>query len=267
MTGSGSAVVSLTVGGFGAVFALVVMLGDIGWQACGGSVEKDGAIGEASDELQQVSIFDGGRDGLPPGEGGVSGDEDAGDCEGVEAAIVEEASDDGAGVEDVGLFDFVGSEGFGDGDLTVEVVGVGGAKAGDGAAGLCPTGGELGMGVDDAADLGEFAIEEQMGVEVAGRVEGAFDDGAVEGCDDEVFGGHGGVWDAAGFYGDEGLGAGAVNAAGVAEGVKGEATLGDFLVGEEDLVTEIGEEHRKPFPGEGPLVGNLKFRAILAVLG
>ena len=242
----------LAVGGFGAVFALVVVFGNIGCQAFRGSIEDDGAIGEACDKLQQVGIFDGSCGGFSPGEGGVACDEHARDGKWVEVAGVEEACDDGACVEDVGLFDFVGGEGFGDGDFAVEVVGVGGAEAGNGAAGLGPAGGEFGMGVDYATDLGKFAIEEQMGVEVAGGVEGAFDNDAVEGGDDEIFGGHGGVGDAAGFYGDERLGAGAVNAADVAEGVEGETAACDFLIGMEDLEAEIGEEHRKPFPGRMP---------------
>ena len=108
---------------------------------------------------------------------------------GSRSAGAEAADDDGAGVADVGLGDFFGGERFGDGDGAVEVVGVGGAEAGDGPAGLRPGGGELGVGVDDAADLGELAVEEGVGVEVAGGAQRAFDDFAVEVGDDQVGGG------------------------------------------------------------------------------
>jgi hypothetical protein len=94
--------------------------------------------------------------------------------------------------------------------------------------------------MDDAADLREFAIEEGVGIEVAGGAEGAFDDFAIKVGDDEVGGGKGGVVDAAGLDDDEGLGTGAVDAAGIAEGVGCEAAAGDFLVGLEDLLAEFG---------------------------
>ena len=98
------------------------------------------------------------------------------------------------------------------------------------------------MGVDDAADGGEFAIEKQMGGEVAGGAEYAFDYFAVEIGDDEVFRAEGGVVDAAGLDDDKGIGTGAVYAAGVAPGVRGEAAAGDFLIGMEDFSAE-GFEH------------------------
>ena len=62
------------------------------------------------------------------------------------------------------------------------------------------------MGVDDAADLGKFAIEQGVGVEIAGGAQRAFDDFAVEVGDDEIGGLEGGVVDAAGLDDDERLG-------------------------------------------------------------
>ena len=70
----------------------------------------------------------------------------------------------------------------------MEVVGVGGAEAGNRAAGLRPGGGELGVGVDDAADLREFAVEQGVGVEIARGAQVAFDNLAVEIGDDQVGG-------------------------------------------------------------------------------
>jgi hypothetical protein len=123
----------------------------------------------------------------------------------------------------------------------VEVVGVGGAEAGDGLAGLGPGCGEFGVGVDDAADLGEFAIEQQVGVEIAGGVEVpstmAVERVRTRSAAVRVVG------NAAGLDGDKRSGAvdsGSVDAAGVAEGVDGEAAAGDLLVGVEDLFAKSG---------------------------
>jgi len=227
------------------MFALVVVFGDIGGQAvCGGS-KRYGAIGEAGDVFEKVGIFDGCGSGLAPGEGRVSGYEDAGDGDGVEALFAEEAGDDCAGVVNVGFVDLFGGEGLGDGNGAVEIVGVGGAEAGDGLAGLRPGSCKFGMGMDDATDLGKFAVEEQVGVEVAGGVECAFDDGAVEAREDEVACGERGVADTAGLDGHEGLFAGTVDSAtfdtaGVAEGMDGESAARDFLVGVQDLFAKRG---------------------------
>lgn len=236
----------LAVGGLGAVLALVVVLADVVGEPCRWSIQSYSAIGEAGDEFEQVGVLDGGGGSFSPGKGRMAGDKDAGDGERIEGAFLEEAGDHCTGVEDVGLFDFGGGERCGDGDFAVEVVGVGGSKAGDGSAGLGPGGGELGMGVDDAADLGKFTIEKQVGVEVAGGVQSALDDGAVERGEDQVVHGHGGVGHAAGLDGDERAGAthaGAVDAADVAESVEGEAAAGDFLVGVKDLFAKGREEH------------------------
>ena len=89
----------------------------------------------------------------------MAGNQDAGNGDGVKAFGAKAADDDRAGIADIGLGDLFGGEGFGDRNRAMEVVGVSGAEAGNGAAGLGPGGGELGVGVDDAADLGKFAIK------------------------------------------------------------------------------------------------------------
>src|ERR1039457_4500753 len=94
------------------------------------------------------------RDGFAPGEGGVTGDEDARYSNGVQAFCAEAADDDCAGVAHVGGGDLLGGQGFSNRNRAVQVVSVSGAKAGDGAACLSPGGGELGVSVDAAADLG-----------------------------------------------------------------------------------------------------------------
>ena len=222
------------------------MLADIMRETGGGPIEQHGTVGEAGDEFEEVGVFHGRGGSLAPGEGSVPCDQDSGDGEGVEFAILKEAGNDGAGIEDVGFLDFGGGERLGDGDFAMEVVSVGGAEAGDGTAGLSPGGGELGVGVDDAADLREFAVEQEVGIEVAGRIQRAFHNGAVKGGQDQVAGGHGGVGNAAGLDENERAGtveAGAVNATDVAKSVEGEPTAGDFLVSVEDLLAQFWEEH------------------------
>lgn len=71
----------------------------------------------------------------------------------------------------------------------------------------------------------------------------AFDDLAIEVGDDQVGGRHGGVIHTAGLDDDQWLGAGAVDAARVAEGVRREAAACDLAVGVENLFAELREEH------------------------
>ena len=65
---------------------------------------------------------------------------------------------------------------------------------------------------------------------------------AVEVGNDQIGGGERGVVDAAGLDDDERLGAGAVDAAGVAEGVGSEAAAGNFAVGVRELGTGIRDQ-------------------------
>jgi hypothetical protein len=233
------------------VFAVEVEIVDVGGKACFRCSEEGRAEGEAGDVFEDVGVFDGGGGGFSPCERRVAGAEDAGDLERVEIVPAEVADDDYAGVVLVAGGGFLGGERVGEWDGALEVIGVGGAEAGDGTAGLCPGGGEFGVGVDDAADGGELAVEIKVGGEVAGGAEVAFDDLAVEGGDDEVFGAEGGVIDAGGLDDDEGHGAGAVDAAGVAPGVGSEATAGDFLIGVEDFGAKGLEQHGESLRGTG----------------
>jgi hypothetical protein len=192
----------LPVGGFGAMFALVMVFGDVAGEARCGRAQGDGAVSEAGDVFEQVGVFYSCGWGFSPGKGGVAADQDAGDGDGVEAPFFEEMCDDCAGVEDVGLRDFVGAQLLGYGNFAVEIVGVGGAEAGDRAASLRPGGGEFGVGVDDAADLRKLAIEQKVRIQVAGGIEVAFYDGAVKPGEDEIGGGQCRVVYAAGLDGD-----------------------------------------------------------------
>ena len=235
----------LPVSSFGTVFAQVMMFGNVGRDSGFWSTEERTSVGEAGDVLKAVGVFDGIGGVFAPGKGGVAGDKDAGDGDGVEVVLAEVLDDNGAGVADVGFGDFVGSKGSGNRNGAVEIVGVGGAEAGNSAAGLRPGGSELRVGVNDAANLGEFAVEQGVGVEVTGRVQGAFDDFAVEVGDDEVGRGEGRVIDAAGLDDDKGLppSLSGRSPAGVAKGVGRQAATGDFLVSVKDLFAEGFEEH------------------------
>ena len=201
----GRLVSELAVGGLGAVLAEVVVFGNVHRNPGIGRTEEGAAEGETGNVLEDVRMLDGIGWGFAPGEGGMASDKNAGDGEGVQVFRLETPDNDRAGIAHVGLVDFLGGERFGDGDRSVEVVGVGGAEAGNGAASLCPRGGELGVRVDDTADLGELAVEQGMGVEVAGGAEGAFYDVAIEIGDDQVGRGHGRVVDAAWLDDDQGL--------------------------------------------------------------
>ncbi len=107
----------------------------------------------------------GGR--FSPGKRRVTSDQHAGNSDGVKPLAAEAADDDGAGVAHIGLGDFFCGERLGHRNRAVEVVGVGGTEAGNGPAGLCPGGGELRVGVDDAANLGKLAVEQGVGVQIA----------------------------------------------------------------------------------------------------
>ena len=186
----------LAVRGFRSVLPLVVVFGNAhrdcgigrsGWVVF--EAEQNGVEGQAGDVLKDIGVLDGFGDGYSPGEGSVAGDQDSGNGDGVEIAVAESLSDDFAGIADVCLGDLPGGEGIGDRNGAVKIVGVGGAEAGDGAACLRPRGGKLRVGVDDAADLREGAVEESMCIEIAGRAQGAFDDFAVDVRNDQIGGG------------------------------------------------------------------------------
>jgi hypothetical protein len=224
------------------MLAQVVVFGNVQRQSkfgragkIGCGAEEDTAEGKAGNVLEDVGVFNGLGGIFAPRKRSMAGYQHAGDGEGVEILQAEAADDDRTRVVDVGLDYLGGGEGLGHGNGTVKVVGMGGAEAGNGASGLGPRGGEFGVGVNDAADLGKLAIEHGVGVQVAGRSQRAFYDVAVEVRYHEVGGSEGGVIYAAGLDDDKGLRTGTVDATGVAEGVGSQAAAGDLLVGVEDL--------------------------------
>ena len=75
----------------------------------------------------------------------------------------------------------------GAGDLSVEVVGVGGAHGHDALTGLGKTDRPAGVGVNDAADVGESLIELQMGGRIAGGTKISFHDLSVQADHDHIF--------------------------------------------------------------------------------
>ena len=149
----------LAVGGFGTVLAEVVVLADVGGNGIGGSIEEDGAKRKAGDVFKHIGVLHGIHGAFAPGKGSVPCHQHAGNGDGVECGRAESANDDSAGVADVAAGDLFGGERLCDRDRSVEIIGVGGAEARDGTSGLCPGGGELRVGVDDATYLREFAIE------------------------------------------------------------------------------------------------------------
>jgi hypothetical protein len=83
--------------------------------------------------------------------------------------------DDITGFPFVGALYFLGRHGTGHGNLTIEVVGMGGAKAWDGLSGLCERDGVAGVGVHDRANGCEGLEESAMSGSVRGGPERATD--------------------------------------------------------------------------------------------
>ena len=98
------------------------------------------------------------------------------------------------------------------------------------------------MGVGDASDFVKSLVKDEVRGEIGGRTKSSIDDFAFEIDDDDVFGLHGVVRNAAGLDGDKSLGA--IDAAGVAEGIKDEATTHQLKVGGEDFFAKGFQEHR-----------------------
>ena len=213
----------------------------------GGVELVDGDL-HAGDGFEGDGVFEGFFGGAAPDEGGVAGDEDGGHIVGVEGGGAETFDDDFAGVEFVVGGNFGGGELAGAGDGAVEVVGVGGAEAGDFAVGLGEGGGVEGVGVDDAADVGEVLVEVEVGGGVGGGAVGCplcEDLAGGEGEDDDVVGSEFFVGDAGGFDGDDAAAevGGAVDGGGVAPGEDDQA---GFLEGEVEVVDgllEVGVGH------------------------
>ncbi len=230
----------LTVVGGGAVFAEVVFVEEVLGERGGVGVEGEGVEGHAGAHFEGDGVIESGEGVGAPCEGGVAVLEDAGDGGGVELEVVEGFDDGETCHAFVAGGDFFGGEGAADGDFPVEVVSVGGAEAGEWAAGLGPCGGGGAVGVADPCGGGEGAVDFEVGVAVGGRVEGAFDTAAgFEIEDDEVFGAETVVGDPAGF--DDHETAVAVETADIAPCEGDEAGGGEPEIGFEDLLFEIVE--------------------------
>ena len=233
----------LAVSSFGAMLALVMMFTNVGCKSIRGSTQYDGAVSQPGDEFKQVGMFHSGCRGLAPGKGRMAGDQDARHSERVKLSLMKEPGNHQAGVQDIGIFHFAGGQRRGAWDLAVKVIGMRCAKAGDWLASLGPGGGEFRVGVNHAANLRKLPVEQQMGVQIARRIERAFDNRAVKTGNHEVSGLQRVVGDAAWFDGHQRLRTAAINAADVAKGVQRQAPAGDFLVGVQDLFAKFGQEH------------------------
>ena len=121
---------------------------------------------------------------LPQQNGRVSGHQDAGAAERVDA--LETSHDRDTCVRLIVGVDLLGGQGLGDGHRTVEIIGVGGAEARDLAPRLRPRRGMARVRVGDAADRGESLVQRDVRVEIRGRPQLAFHDFAVEVGDDDV---------------------------------------------------------------------------------
>jgi len=135
------------------VLAKVVVLFHVVRNARLGSSQQHAAEGQPGDVFKDVGVFHGFGGSSAPRKGRMAGNQNAGDGDGIEIFRVKEPNDDCPGVADV-VFDgdFFFRERRGDGNTAVEVVGVGGAQTGNGAASLRPRCRELRVGVSRSLD-------------------------------------------------------------------------------------------------------------------
>ena len=88
---------TLAVSGLGTMFAKVMMFGNVGWDSALRRAQQGAAEGEAGNVLQDIGVFNCFCSGFSPGEGGMAGDQNAGDGDGVKAFGAEALDNDGAG--------------------------------------------------------------------------------------------------------------------------------------------------------------------------
>ena len=189
---------------------------------------RDGAsLGVGGESLQghggnffnQDGVVSGVGGSFAPAERSMACDESARYMQGI--AFADAANDGQTRVVFVVVVDLRRGQGLRDRDGAVEIVGVGGAKAGDFALRLSPSRGGTGMRVGDATDRREGFVENEVSRKIGGGTETPFDGFTVEIDDNKVLGFHGFVADAAGLNDHEAVAAS--DAAGVAEGEKDEA--------------------------------------------
>ena len=123
----------------------------------------------------------------------------------------------------------------------VEIVGMGRAEAGDRPSRLRPGGRVFGMGVGDAADIGERLVEFQMGRQVGRGAQIAVDDPAVEIGHDDLLRRQLLIGNAARL--DRHQAVLARDAADVAEGENDHAAANQFEVRVEDFLAQVSEQH------------------------
>jgi len=134
---------ALPVGGLRTVFPLVVVLAHMDGNRTGGNIEGRSPKGQAGDVLENVGVFDRFRRVLAPCEWGVAGHQDAWNGDGVQTFGAKSANDHRAGVADISVRHFLGSQRFCHRDRAVEVIGMCGAETGYRSAGLGPGSSEL----------------------------------------------------------------------------------------------------------------------------
>ncbi len=120
------------------MLTLVVVFCDEMCQTIGGRSQRDGAVGQTSDVLQQVAMFDGGGRSLAPGKGRVSGNEDAGNRDRVKILFAKKPCDYRSCVMNVCFFDLFSRERLGNRNRTMKIIGMSCAEAGNRPAGLRP---------------------------------------------------------------------------------------------------------------------------------
>jgi len=209
----------------------IVVLGDEGcFETRRIGVDLLGEMGHVTEFFEHPGVKDrfGGVD--TPGEGTVTGDQHHRDFVRIELVFAETVDDLVAGFDFVIILDALIGHQCGAGDIAAEMVGVGGAENRHGAQRLRPGHRIERMGVHDSADMGKRAVEDQMGVDVAGGAKVALHHFPVAETDDHhVLRLHAVVIDAGGLDGKDA--AVAVDRADVAEGVDRQPELREFEVG------------------------------------
>ena len=209
----------------------------------GVGVHLTGQQGHFGYFFQHHGMVDGLGRVLTPGEGAVAVADDARHSHRVNAPAGESLDDDLAGVLLVVLVQFFFCQVTGTGHGTIEVVGVGGAVAGNVLPGLGPGHRVGAVGVDDAAQGREGLVQFQMGFRVAGGVQVSFHPVAVQIQHHQVFRRQFVVFHAGGL--DDHKAALPVDARHIAPGIGHEVPAGQFHIGLVDLFAQLFQ-HRAP---------------------
>jgi len=218
------------------MLALIVVFAHVLRNGLNGGIEQTGSEGEPGDVFKDIGMFNCLGRRSSPCERCMAGNKNSGNSDGVKLLGAKTADNDSPRIAYVARRDLLSSEGVCYRDRTMKVVGVRGSKAGNGLACLGPGCGELGMRVNNPANLWKLAVKQGVGVQIAGGAKIAFHDFAVKIGNDQVGRGEGSVIDSARLDHDQGFGSGAIDATGIAKGVWSETATRDFLVGAENLL-------------------------------